>query len=234
VRRQLIAVLVFFFPAVAVFAQLPAPPCGPGTYNSTGSTASGPCIPCPIATYAPIAGATACIACTPGSFGATVGSDHCTACAAGTYSATAGSMMCVPCAAQNYAPVAGMTACFSCPNGWSTNGTTCVQQTACPPGMFIAADSTCRPCPADTYSSVKGANTCTACPSSQWTSGLLGQMMCSNRPMCVPGTYSSTGFGPCLACAPGTFQPNAGSNVCYPCKSGYTSLAGSISCTPVP
>ena len=76
-----------------------------------------------------------------------------------------------------------------------------------------AADGArCHACPIGTFSS--SGKACEACPAGQFT--------------------SRTGSSDCVACAPGTHQPNRGAS-CVPCADGtYTAQPGQISCLQCP
>eukprot|EP00457_Paulinella_chromatophora_P003098 gb/GEZN01003103.1/.p1 GENE.gb/GEZN01003103.1/~~gb/GEZN01003103.1/.p1 ORF type:complete len:719 (-),score=69.78 gb/GEZN01003103.1/:90-2246(-) len=63
--------------------------------------------------------------------------------------------------------------------------------------------------------------------SERQTSGLL---MCD---FCSPGSFSSTGVGPCQRCAQGKFSASPGASACSQCSAGFTSyVKGSTGCVP--
>ena len=50
---------------------------------------------------------------------------------------------------------------------------------------------------------------------------------------CEPGTYSPTGFQPCIACSMNTYCPDSGMTAPKNCPPDQTSTIASTACTPM-
>ncbi|XP_025025454.1 signal peptide, CUB and EGF-like domain-containing protein 2 isoform X9 [Python bivittatus] len=81
----------------------------------------------------------------------------------------------------------------------------------------------CILCPNGTYQDNEGQIVCEPCPNLQHsgdskTAGARSISECGGQ--CSPGEYSADGFKPCLACPPGTYQPEPGRTSCFACGGG--------------
>ncbi|XP_038612227.1 signal peptide, CUB and EGF-like domain-containing protein 1 [Tachyglossus aculeatus] len=102
---------------------------------------------------------------------------------------------------------------------------------ACSPGTYYSGElSRCLPCSSGTFQDVEGQLSCEPCPSNDGL-GLLGARNVSEcGGQCSPGLYSSDGFKPCRLCPVGTYQPEPGRTLCFPCGGGLvTKSEGSVS-----
>lgn len=203
--------------------------CAAGTWSSgTGQGLAATCVQCGLGTYSTAVGATSaatCTACAPGTASATLGAglaSTCASCLAGWYNNLSGQATCMQCPQNSYSSSAGATSCTQCSPGSSSSAVgantpaTCVFCSAGSYSVVNAGTSSCVPCPPGTYSLVAGSSSCT---------------------QCLAGFYSTatgaSSAATCVACAPGTFNPSAGSgSACTPCFAGtYQAASGSPSCT---
>ncbi|KAK3584841.1 hypothetical protein CHS0354_005699 [Potamilus streckersoni] len=151
-----------------------------------------------------------CLPCPPGNY---YGQNSCLSCPSDTYQDTYGQIACKNCS-DGYTPALQKTYCQKlCPAGFrSTNGL--------PP---------CAPCPVDYY--WNDSRSCLKCPTGYSTvdiEGAKAQQQC--KAPCEPGTYSITGYMPCLPCPLNFYQNETRGSTCKPCPSdSTTSVIGSNS-----
>uniref|UniRef100_A0A4D5RGI3 Putative tyrosine kinase eph ephrin receptor family n=1 Tax=Ixodes scapularis TaxID=6945 RepID=A0A4D5RGI3_IXOSC len=107
-----------------------------------------------------------------------------------------------------------------CAEGQALNGNEC---TICPSGTFHDMEKDlCSPCPMGTYQDDDGRTSCKSCPNGTSTEAPKRKSLDDCQPPCAPGTYSSTGLGPCMACPQGTFQDKTQQTFCQFCPRGST------------
>ncbi|XP_064276646.1 signal peptide, CUB and EGF-like domain-containing protein 1 isoform X1 [Passer domesticus] len=101
----------------------------------------------------------------------------------------------------------------------------------CSTGTFYSGEhNQCVPCLPGTYQDTEGQLTCEPCPSNdgQGVAGARNVSECGGQ--CSPGHYSSDGFKPCTVCPLGTYQPEPGRTLCFPCGGGLvTKYEGAVS-----
>uniref|UniRef100_A0A8C3MS22 Uncharacterized protein n=1 Tax=Geospiza parvula TaxID=87175 RepID=A0A8C3MS22_GEOPR len=101
----------------------------------------------------------------------------------------------------------------------------------CSTGTFYSGEhKQCIPCSPGTYQDTEGQLTCEPCPSNdgQGVAGARNISECGGQ--CSPGHYSSDGFKPCTVCPLGTYQPEPGRTLCFPCGGGLvTKYEGAVS-----
>uniref|UniRef100_A0A803YRX3 Signal peptide, CUB domain and EGF like domain containing 1 n=1 Tax=Meleagris gallopavo TaxID=9103 RepID=A0A803YRX3_MELGA len=101
----------------------------------------------------------------------------------------------------------------------------------CSTGTFYSGEhNQCVPCSPGTYQDTEGQLTCEPCPSNdgQGVAGARNVSECGGQ--CSPGHYSSDGFKPCRVCPLGTYQPEPGRTLCFPCGGGLvTKYEGAVS-----
>ncbi|KAH9494974.1 Signal peptide, CUB and EGF-like domain-containing protein 1, partial [Bulinus truncatus] len=114
-----------------------------------------------------------------------------------------------------------------CVNGTQLINKTCI---GCSYGTYYDIQTKkCLLCPRGTYQDKEAQLSCIECPNRQPGSGQEGAAavgQCDD--LCEPGTFSTSGRKPCLACSIGTYQPKYGRISCLPCGLGLrTKSAGS-------
>ncbi|XP_049268832.1 sushi, von Willebrand factor type A, EGF and pentraxin domain-containing protein 1 [Rhipicephalus sanguineus] len=118
----------------------------------------------------------------------------------------------------------------ACGRGQVSNGLLCVN---CPVGTYYY-ESSCVPCPIGMYSDKEAAESCVPCPGNKTTlEGWAGsESECLD--LCAPGTWSTTGKEPCIACGPQYYQDEVGQLSCKQCaqglSTGYWGAASSYEC----
>lgn len=68
----------------------------------------------------------------------------------------------------------------------------------------------------------KGQLSCDLCPGSDAHGPLGATNITTCAGQCPPGQHSTDGFKPCQPCPRGTYQPEAGRTLCFPCGGGLT------------
>nr|XP_013801995.1 PREDICTED: signal peptide, CUB and EGF-like domain-containing protein 3 [Apteryx mantelli mantelli] len=80
----------------------------------------------------------------------------------------------------------------------------------------------CVPCPPGTYQEKEGQLSCDLCPRSDafGPAGATNITGCTGQ--CPPGQHSADGFKPCQPCPRGSYQPEVGRALCFPCGGGLS------------
>ncbi|XP_043394026.1 signal peptide, CUB and EGF-like domain-containing protein 1 isoform X8 [Chelonia mydas] len=101
----------------------------------------------------------------------------------------------------------------------------------CSMGTYYSGEhNQCLPCSPGTYQDTEGQLSCEPCPSNdgQGIAGARNVSECGGQ--CSPGYFSSDGFKPCRVCSLGTYQPEPGRTLCFPCGGGLvTKYEGAVS-----
>uniref|UniRef100_A0A8C2MGL9 Signal peptide, CUB domain, EGF-like 3 n=1 Tax=Cricetulus griseus TaxID=10029 RepID=A0A8C2MGL9_CRIGR len=132
------------------------------------------------------------------------------------------------------------TKCVSCPQGTYYHGQT-EQCVPCPAGTFQEREGqlSCDLCPGSDAHGPLGATNVTTCAGARgqttdWARAGTGMAMGvgfsegqaqapgHSPSQCPPGQHSVDGFKPCQPCPRGTYQPEAGRTLCFPCGGGLT------------
>uniref|UniRef100_A0A8C1EN68 Signal peptide, CUB domain, EGF-like 1 n=1 Tax=Cyprinus carpio carpio TaxID=630221 RepID=A0A8C1EN68_CYPCA len=104
---------------------------------------------------------------------------------------------------------------------------------SCGVGTFYSGEQEqCVICPPGTYQDREGQLSCEPCPSTegQGIAGAKNVSECGGVCQCPAGQFSVDGFRPCQPCPLGTFQPEPGRVLCFPCGGGLmTKHTGSTS-----
>ncbi|TMS02715.1 Signal peptide, CUB and EGF-like domain-containing protein 1 [Larimichthys crocea] len=102
---------------------------------------------------------------------------------------------------------------------------------SCGVGTFYSGEQEqCVQCPPGTYQDTMGQLSCEPCPSTegQGIAGAKNVSQCGGQ--CPAGHYSADGFRPCQFCPLGSYQPEPGRVLCFPCGGGLmTKYEGSVS-----
>ncbi|XP_046725916.1 signal peptide, CUB and EGF-like domain-containing protein 3 isoform X3 [Silurus meridionalis] len=101
----------------------------------------------------------------------------------------------------------------------------------CLPGSYYHGETErCAQCPPGTFQEREGQLACDLCPGGDRHGSPGGRNITSCSGQCAPGYYSSDGFKPCQPCSRGTYQPDHGRTLCFPCGGGLdTKREGSSS-----
>ena len=191
-------------------SALPAAPCGPGSFSTSGAE---PCTPAPAGSYAGGDGNTSVTLCPPGTFSSATGGASCTQAPAGSYASGDGNTSATLCLAGTFSSATGSASCTSAPAGSYAAGDGNTSATLCPPGTFSSAagSASCTEAPAGSYASGDGNTSATLCP---------------------PGTFSSaTGSASCTPAPAGSYASGRGNTSATPCPVGTTSSGGASFCT---
>lgn len=121
-----------------------------------------------------------------------------------------------------------------CGRGQVSNGLLCVN---CPVGTFYGNEPSCTPCPIGTYSDREAADSCVPCPANKTTLTEKASSESECRALCKPGTWSTTGKEPCIACGTDAYQDQNGQTSCKKCPAGLStgqwSADSSTSCRDI-
>ncbi|XP_067437163.1 signal peptide, CUB and EGF-like domain-containing protein 1 isoform X3 [Thunnus thynnus] len=102
---------------------------------------------------------------------------------------------------------------------------------SCSVGTFYSGEQEqCVQCPPGTYQDMVGQLSCEPCPSTegQGIAGAKNVSQCGGQ--CPAGHFSADGFRPCQPCTLGSYQPEPGRVLCFPCGGGLmTKYEGSVS-----
>nr|XP_006816609.1 PREDICTED: sushi, von Willebrand factor type A, EGF and pentraxin domain-containing protein 1-like [Saccoglossus kowalevskii] len=152
--------------------------------------------------------------------------DSCLTCPIGTYHDVT-TNTCTACAIGMYQDTEASTYCQQCPPNTLTTKTRSKTISACvgfcQPGTFSKTGlETCILCPRGSYQPNNGSTSCISCEEnlSTWTDGAVSADYC--KVGCISGSYSETGFMPCIPCQRGTYQPRGSQKSCIPCEDGKT------------
>lgn len=230
----------------------------PGYYlDKTGSTVNG-ALPCSVGSYSAGGDVTACTGCPAGetTYKTLASSaDECMAMPGYGYNSTSGSAY--PCPIGSYKYSLGPQDCSSCGEGLTTNRTAATSYQDCyiPVGWgatLLSYDPLTLKairCIAGTWgvaSPVFGARSsdlaCRKCPQytttlDTWTAGLTQQQRDTvvndgaTDCLAVPGYGISADNGTAYLCPAGTYSLGYHREPCSSCPDGYTSAAGSTTCT---
>uniref|UniRef100_A0A3B5L0J9 Signal peptide, CUB and EGF-like domain-containing protein 1 n=1 Tax=Xiphophorus couchianus TaxID=32473 RepID=A0A3B5L0J9_9TELE len=92
---------------------------------------------------------------------------------------------------------------------------------SCGAGTFYSGEQEqCVQCPPGTYQDMEGQLSCEPCPSTegQGIAGAKNVSQCGGQ--CPAGQFSTDGFRPCQLCPLGSYQPEPGRVLCFPCGGG--------------
>ncbi|KAI3366516.1 hypothetical protein L3Q82_000645 [Scortum barcoo] len=102
---------------------------------------------------------------------------------------------------------------------------------SCGVGTFYSGEQEqCVQCPPGTYQDMVGQLSCEPCPSTegQGIAGAKNVSQCGGQ--CPAGHFSADGFRPCQLCPLGSYQPEPGRVLCFPCGGGLmTKYEGAVS-----
>lgn len=127
---------------------------------------------------------------------------------------------------------------MSCGVGTFYSGEQCVQ---CPPGSYqdTVGQLSCEPCPGVEGQGVAGAKNVSQCGGKSPTCSNVTVFvepetellfLFSTQGQCPAGYFSADGFHPCQPCPLGSYQPEPGRVLCFPCGGGLmTKYEGSVS-----
>ena len=174
--------------------------------------------------------------------------EACTECGQGNYCNQENMLAPLPCRTGFQCPGAVMALYASCPDGTYSNRDGLTECSSCPFGKFSKKELDtdpiveCTQCAKGKYQDAERQANCKSCSDSGLYQDELGQQRCK---MCPAGYMNRTGIqqstfnekleDACQMCAPGTYNPQAGSGVCLACpRNSYVSSAGQLSCVPCP
>nr|XP_021136801.1 signal peptide, CUB and EGF-like domain-containing protein 3 isoform X3 [Columba livia] len=105
------------------------------------------------------------------------------------------------------------------------------RQVCCSQGTYYHGQTEqCVPCPPGTYQEKEGQLSCDLCPRSDAFGPVGATNITSCTGQCPPGQHSADGFKPCQPCPRGSYQPEVGRALCFPCGGGLsTRLEGAVS-----
>uniref|UniRef100_A0A8B9DGR0 Signal peptide, CUB and EGF-like domain-containing protein 3 n=1 Tax=Anser cygnoides TaxID=8845 RepID=A0A8B9DGR0_ANSCY len=103
------------------------------------------------------------------------------------------------------------------------------RQESCGPGQHCSQGTyyhgqteQCVPCPSGTYQEKEGQLSCDLCPRSDAFGPVGATNITGCTGQCPPGQHSADGFKPCQPCPRGSYQPEVGRALCFPCGGGLT------------
>uniref|UniRef100_A0A8C1XKD6 Signal peptide, CUB and EGF-like domain-containing protein 3 n=1 Tax=Cyprinus carpio TaxID=7962 RepID=A0A8C1XKD6_CYPCA len=106
----------------------------------------------------------------------------------------------------------------NCGPGREKDSGRCVR---CLPGSYYHGEQErCVQCPPGTFQEREGQLACDLCPGGDRHGPLGARNISSCAGQCPPGYFSSDGFKPCQPCPLGTYQPDPGRTLCFPCGGG--------------
>uniref|UniRef100_A0A3Q3FQI0 Signal peptide, CUB and EGF-like domain-containing protein 3 n=1 Tax=Kryptolebias marmoratus TaxID=37003 RepID=A0A3Q3FQI0_KRYMA len=107
-----------------------------------------------------------------------------------------------------------------CAPGSERTGVGCVK---CLPGSYYhGGQERCVQCPPGTFQEKEGQLACDLCPGSDGHGPVGARNISSCAGQCPTGYFSSDGFKPCQPCPQGTYQPDLGRTLCFPCGGGLS------------
>uniref|UniRef100_A0A8C4PBF3 Signal peptide, CUB and EGF-like domain-containing protein 2 n=1 Tax=Dromaius novaehollandiae TaxID=8790 RepID=A0A8C4PBF3_DRONO len=108
----------------------------------------------------------------------------------------------------------------SCGPGQQRLAAKCV---SCSQGTYYHGQTEqCVPCPPGTYQEKEGQLSCDLCPRSDAFGPVGATNITGCTGQCPPGQHSADGFQPCQPCPRGSYQPEAGRALCFPCGGGLS------------
>ncbi|XP_059384417.1 signal peptide, CUB and EGF-like domain-containing protein 3 isoform X1 [Carassius carassius] len=106
----------------------------------------------------------------------------------------------------------------NCGPGREKDSGRCVR---CLPGSYYHGEQErCIQCPPGTFQEREGQLACDLCPGGDRHGPTGARNITSCAGQCSPGYFSSDGFKPCQLCPVGTYQPDPGRTLCFPCGGG--------------
>uniref|UniRef100_A0A8C8A0E6 Signal peptide, CUB and EGF-like domain-containing protein 2 n=1 Tax=Oryzias sinensis TaxID=183150 RepID=A0A8C8A0E6_9TELE len=106
----------------------------------------------------------------------------------------------------------------NCGPGSERDSGRCVR---CLPGSYYHGEQErCVQCPPGTFQEKEGQLACDLCPGSDGHGPVGARNISSCAGQCSTGSFSSDGFQPCQPCPYGTYQPDLGRTLCFPCGGG--------------
>uniref|UniRef100_A0A672ZEN3 Signal peptide, CUB domain, EGF-like 3 n=1 Tax=Sphaeramia orbicularis TaxID=375764 RepID=A0A672ZEN3_9TELE len=108
----------------------------------------------------------------------------------------------------------------NCGPGWERDSGRCVR---CLPGSYYHGEQErCVQCPPGTFQEKEGQLACDLCPGSDGHGPVGARNISSCAGQCSTGYFSNDGFKPCQPCPQGTYQPDLGRTLCFPCGGGLS------------
>ncbi|XP_041083887.1 signal peptide, CUB and EGF-like domain-containing protein 3 isoform X1 [Polyodon spathula] len=108
----------------------------------------------------------------------------------------------------------------NCGPGKERDNGRCVR---CLPGSYYHGEQEkCISCPPGTFQEREGQLACDLCPGSDGHGPAGARNITSCTGQCPSGYHSHDGFKPCQACPRGTYQPDLGRTLCFPCGGGLS------------
>uniref|UniRef100_A0AAZ3SDH4 Signal peptide, CUB and EGF-like domain-containing protein 3 n=1 Tax=Oncorhynchus tshawytscha TaxID=74940 RepID=A0AAZ3SDH4_ONCTS len=108
----------------------------------------------------------------------------------------------------------------NCGPGREKDSGRCVR---CLPGSYYQGEQErCIQCPPGTFQEREGQLACDLCPGSDGHGPAGARNISSCAGQCPTGYFSSDGFQPCQPCPFGSYQPDLGRTLCFPCGGGLS------------
>ncbi|XP_029575085.1 signal peptide, CUB and EGF-like domain-containing protein 3 isoform X2 [Salmo trutta] len=108
----------------------------------------------------------------------------------------------------------------NCGPGREKDSGRCVR---CLPGSYYHGEQErCIQCPPGTFQEREGQLACDLCPGSDGHGPAGARNISSCAGQCPTGYFSSDGFQPCQPCPFGSYQPDLGRTLCFPCGGGLS------------
>uniref|UniRef100_A0A4W5N9X6 Signal peptide, CUB and EGF-like domain-containing protein 3 n=1 Tax=Hucho hucho TaxID=62062 RepID=A0A4W5N9X6_9TELE len=108
----------------------------------------------------------------------------------------------------------------NCGPGREKDSGRCVK---CLPGSYYHGEQErCIQCPPGTFQEREGQLACDLCPGSDGHGPAGARNISSCAGQCPTGYFSSDGFQPCQPCPFGSYQPDLGRTLCFPCGGGLS------------
>ncbi|KAK1152762.1 signal peptide, CUB and EGF-like domain-containing protein 3 isoform X4 [Acipenser oxyrinchus oxyrinchus] len=118
----------------------------------------------------------------------------------------------------------------NCGPGKERDNGRCVR---CLPGSYYHGEQEkCVSCPPGTFQEREGQLACDLCPGSEGHGPAGARNITSCTGQCPSGYHSHDGFKPCQACPRGTYQPDLGRTLCFPCGGGLSTKNEAASSFP--
>uniref|UniRef100_A0A8C2WPB3 Signal peptide, CUB and EGF-like domain-containing protein 2 n=1 Tax=Cyclopterus lumpus TaxID=8103 RepID=A0A8C2WPB3_CYCLU len=106
----------------------------------------------------------------------------------------------------------------NCGPGWERDSGRCVR---CLSGSYYHGEQErCVQCPPGTFQEKEGQLACDLCPGSDGHGPVGARNISSCAGQCSTGSFSNDGFKPCQSCPHGSYQPDLGRTLCFPCGGG--------------